>query len=136
MPNRISASVGDHLCFILLFITMIRIDCKITNFSLYLFVRFFTSNANRNIRGHIKILFGMHPALISRKSVSLYALYSLIFSPLHNREKHKSFSTNNPAITEKQNVGSPKPDINQKVGVLLNHVESLHFISSYFEHFE
>ena len=32
---RISAGVGDHPCF-LTFITMIPIDCKITNFSLYL----------------------------------------------------------------------------------------------------
>ena len=28
MPTRISAGVGDHPCFI----TMIPIDCKITNF--------------------------------------------------------------------------------------------------------
>ena len=31
MPNRISASAGDHSCF-LTFVTMIRIDCKITHF--------------------------------------------------------------------------------------------------------
>jgi len=36
MPTRISAGVGDHL----LFIYMIPIDCKITNFFLYLFVSF------------------------------------------------------------------------------------------------
>ena len=40
MPTRISAGVGDHPCF-LTFITMIPIDCKITNFSLYLFAGFF-----------------------------------------------------------------------------------------------
>jgi len=39
MPTRISAGVGDHLVS-LLFI-MIPIACKITNFSLYLFVYFF-----------------------------------------------------------------------------------------------
>ena len=32
--TRISAGVDDHLCF-LTFITMIPIDCKIINFSLY-----------------------------------------------------------------------------------------------------
>ena len=31
MSTRISAGVGDHPCF-LNFITMIPIDCKITNF--------------------------------------------------------------------------------------------------------
>ena len=36
MSTRISAAVGDHPVF-LLFIYMISIDCKITNFSLYLF---------------------------------------------------------------------------------------------------
>ena len=40
MSTRISAGIGDHSCF-LFFITMIPIDCKIINFSLYLFVRFF-----------------------------------------------------------------------------------------------
>ena len=39
MPTRISAGTGDHPCS-LLFITMILIDCKITNFTLYLFVCF------------------------------------------------------------------------------------------------
>ena len=39
MPTRISADVGDHPCF--LFINMIPIDYKITNFSLHLFVCFF-----------------------------------------------------------------------------------------------
>ena len=37
MPTRISTVVEDHL-FSLLFITMIPIACKITNFSLQLFV--------------------------------------------------------------------------------------------------
>ena len=36
MPSRISADVGDHPCFFTFFITMIPINCKITNFSLYL----------------------------------------------------------------------------------------------------
>ena len=40
MPIRISAGVGDHPCF-LTFITMILIDCKTANLSLYLFVGFF-----------------------------------------------------------------------------------------------
>ena len=35
MPTRISAGVGDHPCS-LLFISMISIDCKITNFFLYI----------------------------------------------------------------------------------------------------
>ena len=39
MPTRIPASVDDHPCF--LFITMIPIECKFTNFSLSLFVCFF-----------------------------------------------------------------------------------------------
>ena len=39
MASRISVDIGDHPCF-LIFITMTHIDCKITNFSLYLFVCF------------------------------------------------------------------------------------------------
>ena len=34
-PTRISAGVGDHPCF-LTFMTMIPIDCRIINFSIYL----------------------------------------------------------------------------------------------------
>ena len=42
MPTRISAGVGDHPFFpyFLYFITMIPIDCKITNFSLHFFFAF------------------------------------------------------------------------------------------------
>ena len=38
MPTRISAGVGDN--YVSFFITMIPIACKITNFSLHLFVSF------------------------------------------------------------------------------------------------
>ena len=45
MSTRISASVDDCPCFST-FIAMIPIDCKITNFSLHLFVYFFGNNYN------------------------------------------------------------------------------------------
>ena len=38
MSTRISAGVDDCPYFFTFFITLIPIDCKITNFSLYLFV--------------------------------------------------------------------------------------------------
>jgi len=45
MSTRIPAGVDDCLAS-LHFITMIPIDCKITNFFLYLFVNFFGNNYN------------------------------------------------------------------------------------------
>ena len=58
----------------LLFIAMIPIHCKITKFSLYLFVWWIVHTASKE---------RMFILLINRKSVSQYASYSLIFSPLH-----------------------------------------------------
>jgi len=71
----------------LLFIYMIPIDCKITNFSLYLFVSFLKDF-------HNYFLACAYSHLISGKPNSQYALYSLIFSPLRsviNREQHKKY---------------------------------------------
>ena len=45
MSTRISAGVDDCPCFTT-FIAIIPIDCKITNFSLHLFVYFFDNNYN------------------------------------------------------------------------------------------
>ena len=64
---------------------MIPIDCKITNFSLYLFACLLN-------RYNIIISWHAPNKLFSGKSVSQYASYSLIFSPLRsviNREQHK-----------------------------------------------
>ena len=74
----------------LLFIYMIPIGCKITNFSLYLFVSFFLK---------ITIINFWHAPsyLISGKPDSQYALYSLIFRLLHsviNREEHEKYPYN------------------------------------------
>ena len=72
-----------------LFIYMIPIDCKITNFSLYLFVSF--------LKITIIISWCAPRNLISGKPVSQYALYSLIFSPLRsivNREQHEKYPYN------------------------------------------
>ena len=94
MPTRISAGVHDHPCF-LNFIYIIPIDCKITNFSLYLFVSF--------LKDYHNYFFVHAQLLISGKPVSQYTSYSLIFSPLHsiiNGEQHKSMSIINLPITE------------------------------------
>ena len=68
----------------ILFITMIPIYYKITNFSVcLLFLR---------ERDHQNYLLTCTQLIISRKFVSQYILYSFIFSPLHNiinREKHE-----------------------------------------------
>ena len=40
MPTRISAGVGDHPCYLTFYLYDPYIDCKITNFSLNLFVSF------------------------------------------------------------------------------------------------
>jgi len=50
MHTRISAGVGDHPCF-LTFITMIPIDCKITNCSLYLYLKKHMSHSVSNQQG-------------------------------------------------------------------------------------
>jgi len=80
MPTRISADIGDHPCFL----TFIPIDCKITNFSLYLFVCF--------LKDYHNCFFACAQLIISGKPVSQYASYSLIFSPLRsviNGEQHE-----------------------------------------------
>ena len=46
MPTRISAGVGDHPCF-LAFYDYDPIDCKITNFSVYLFACFQKNKTER-----------------------------------------------------------------------------------------
>ena len=69
---------------------MIPIDCKITKFSLYLFVSFLKDYQNY-------FLARAYSYLISGKLDSQYALYSLIFSPLYsviNREQHKKYPYN------------------------------------------
>jgi len=75
---------------------MIPIEYKITNFSLYLLVCF--------LKDYHNYFFAHAQLIISRKPVSYYASYSLIFSPLRsviNGEQHKKkISTINPAITE------------------------------------
>jgi len=68
----------------LIFIYMIPIEFKIANFSLNLFVCFLKD-----------YYLGAHQTIIiSKKSVSQYALYSLNFSPSHsiiNREQHEKY---------------------------------------------
>ena len=76
MTNRISAGAYDHPCFFT-FISMIPVDCKITNFSLYLFVYF--------LKDHCNFFLAHAQLLISGIPVSQYASYSLIFSPLRRR---------------------------------------------------
>ena len=82
---------------------MIPNDCKITNFSLYLF-------PFKKIT--IIISWRAPSYLISGKPDSQYALYSLIFSPLCSvitENSTKSIPTTNPAITENiRNVRSLK----------------------------
>ena len=75
MPTRISADVGNHPSF-LTFITMIPIDCKITNFSLDLFVNF--------LKDYHNYFLVCAQLSISRKLVSQYASCSLIFNPLYS----------------------------------------------------
>ena len=73
----------------LLFITIIPINCKITNCSLYLFVCF--------LKDHHNYFLASTQLLISGKSISRYASYSLIFSPLRsiiNREQHEKYLYN------------------------------------------
>jgi len=68
----------------LLFITMIPIDCKITNFLILVCLLF--------LRDHHNYFLACAQSIISGKSVSQYASYSLIFSPLHSimsREWHE-----------------------------------------------
>ena len=80
------------LCIVMSFSFMLRsikinvvpIDCKITNFSIYLFVCFLRDYHN----------YFLAPAQLigSRKSVSQYTFYSLILSPLLSvitREQHE-----------------------------------------------
>jgi len=106
-------------CF-LTFIYMIPNDCKITNFSLYLFVSFLKDYQN---------YFLAQPSyLISGKPVSQYALYSLILSPLRiviNREQHKKYpynqSSHNRKYMECSIVEVRASFIDFKVGVLLGH---------------
>ena len=68
---------------------MTPVDCKISNFSLYLFVylnNYFLACAQ---------------LLISGKPISQYVSYSLIFTPsrsIINGEQYESISTINPAI--------------------------------------
>ena len=72
-----------------LFIYMIPIDCKITNFSLYLFAYF--------LKDYHNYFLARAQLLISGKSNSQYALNSLIFSPLHsviNGEQHEKYRYN------------------------------------------
>jgi len=66
--------------------------------------------------------------LISGKPVSQYALYSLIFSPLHsviNREQYEKYpynqSSHNRKYTECSIVKARASFIDFKVGVLLGH---------------
>ena len=104
----------------LLFIYMISIDCKITNFSLYLFVSFLKIT---------RIISWRAPSyLISGKPTSQYALHSLIFSPLCsviNREQHEKYPYNqfshNRKYTECSIVKARASFIDFKVGVSLGH---------------
>ena len=80
------------------------------------------------------IYFLEHQVLIIGKSVSQYASYSLIYSPLHsviNENSMKSISTINPAITENTEcliIEACTLVINLKVGVSLYHGVSLPFV--------
>jgi len=70
MPTRISTGAGVSL----LFITAIPIDCKITNFLLFVFFVCF-------LRDHLSYVLVRAQLIVSGKSVSQYTSYSLIFSP-------------------------------------------------------
>ena len=77
MPTRISADVGDHL----LFITVIPIDCEITNFSLHLFVCFF----------EITIINSWHipnKLLLENLLASTLRSFSAYYAVREQREKH------------------------------------------------
>ena len=50
---RISAGVGDHLCFLTFYNYMIPIDCKITNFSLYLYLSMQYTEVKKNRGGDL-----------------------------------------------------------------------------------
>jgi len=72
-------TLGDYHCFL----TMIPIDCKITNFCAYWFV--------------CHNCFLTCQLLISGKSVSQYSSYLPIFNPLHNvisKEQHEKYLYN------------------------------------------
>ena len=120
MPTRISTGVWVTTLVFLLFIYVIPIDCKIANFSLYLFASFLKDYHNYSWRA---------PSyLISGKRNSQYALYSLIFSPLRsviNREQHEKYpynqSSHNRKYTECSIVKAHASFINFKVGVSLGH---------------
>jgi len=71
------------LVLILLFKTMIPIDCKITNFSLYLLVCFFISSAYCFKRKFIILSRRAH-LLIIGISVSQYTLYLLVLNLLRS----------------------------------------------------
>ena len=115
----------------LLFITMIPIDCKITNFSLYLFVCFFKEVT-------IIISWCAH-LLIGGKSFSQYTSYSLIFSPLYGvvtRKQHEKCLCNQSGYYEKcgiLNLQSMRLSYCIKSGrvTLIWCILTLHFTSSF-----
>ena len=65
---------------------MIPIDCKITNFSLYLFFCF--------LKDYHNYFFARTQLIISGKPVSQYTSYSLIFSSVINGEQHEKYLYN------------------------------------------
>jgi len=100
---------------------MIPIDCKITNFSLYLFVSFLKDY-------HNYISWRALNYLISGKPNSQYVLYSLIFSPLRSvisREQHEKYpynqSSHNRKYTEYSIVKAHASFIDFKAGMSLGH---------------
>ena len=76
--------------------------------------------------------------LISRKCVSQYASYSLIFDPSYSIINWKASLQSIQPLRKIWNAWSSKctPQLSIKIkGVSLKHNVSLHFVSSYFEHF-
>ena len=94
MPNRISVAGIKVINLVsLLFITMIPIDCKINNFFLHSFVCFFMSSAYRFKRknDNKNSFLACAQTLISRKSVSHYALYVFSdFQPITQHYKRRT----------------------------------------------
>ena len=76
MPTRISAGVGDHPCFL----TMIPISCKITNFSLYLYI----TEAHHK-QSSMQETYMIH---MSQQHHQGYSVYQLSLKPMHNMEDY------------------------------------------------
>ena len=110
----------------LLFITMIPIDCKITNFSLHLFVCFFLRD-HHNWWAPNKLL-AENPLASTLHIQSFSAHYTVLWT----ENSMKTISSITPAIIENMEytiVKAHVPVIDMKLGVSTWHCVSLCFVS-------